>query len=235
MKQAPLVAPRALSGLLLGLALMATSACAPPGGRQVDGAGLALSGVPRLRLARAAPAAVTRSASDPAWSPGGDLVSAGASEVLAPGGDGPEVFVRRGDVFVRRGGRERRLTRGEDRFFGPLLSPEGRLVAVVGLRTGVHVLDADTGRPLAHAGPRTSHPSWTPEARWLVYERVEDDGHALTAGDLEALAPATGGRVPLTETEEAIETDPAVSPDGRRLAFLRDGAVWVADLEEAAP
>ena len=66
------------------------------------------------------------------------------------------------------------LTRGEDRFFDPQLAPDGRSVAFVGLATGVHVVELDSGR-VRHAGPGT-RPTWTPDSRWVIYERTEDDG-----------------------------------------------------------
>ena len=147
---------------------------------------------------------------------------------------GPRLELRRDDVVWVDGAEERWLTHGEDRFCDPVASLDWSQVAVVGLQTGVHVLDTDTGEALAHAGPGTS-PAWHPDGGLLVFERTEDDGYQLTAGDLWALDLDAEQIRPLTATA-AIEQHPAVSPDGTRVAFIRDGAVWVSALgEEVSP
>jgi len=149
------------------------------------------------------------------------------AEVEAPG-----AAVREDDVFVRLDGRDERLTAGEDRFFEAVVSPGGDHVAAVGLTRGIHLFEVDSGLTLyASAG---THPVWTPDGRWLLFERTEDDGHRLTAGELWAVSVQTGDAVRLTYTPGAIEQHPSVSPDGERVAFVRDGAIWVADLPEGA-
>jgi dipeptidyl aminopeptidase/acylaminoacyl peptidase len=149
--------------------------------------------------------------------------------------DHPErapVFVRDDDVWLRGDGDgPRRLTPGSDRFFDPQLSPDGALLAVVGLASGLHVVDVDSGLALYHA-PGGTHPSWSPDGLWLLFERSADDGHALTEGDLWALSIVDGDQIRLTHTPDAIELHPAVSPDGRQLAYVRDGALWVAELQQ---
>lgn len=143
----------------------------------------------------------------------------------------PVAFTDGDDVFLRTPDGVRRLTTGEDRFFEPVPSPDGTLLAFVGLATGVHLLDPATGR-IVHGGPGT-HPSWTPDGSWLLFERVTDDGHDVTDGDLWALHQE--GRLVRLTRGPAIDRHPAVSPDGTRVAFLRDGRVVVADLQEVAP
>ena len=144
----------------------------------------------------------------------------------------PRATLQEEDVFVRIDHEDVRLTAGEDRFFEAIASPSGDKVAAVGLTTGIHLLEVDSGLTVYSAAG--THPSWTPDGRWLLFERTEDDGHQLTGGELWAVAAETGNAVRLTYTPDAIEQHPAVSPDGMRVAFVRDGAIWVADLVEGA-
>ena len=144
---------------------------------------------------------------------------------------GPVFELHRGDIYLGEVADETRLTQGEDKFFDPVISPDGGKVAIVGLATGIHVLDLHSGLALAHAGPGT-HPAWTPDGRWVLFERTGDDGHDRVSGDLWAVRPDTGETVQLTATADAIEVHPSVSPDGQRIAYSRDDAIWVAELVE---
>ncbi len=157
------------------------------------------------------------------WSPASGLVR----EIDAA--PGPVFELYRGDVYLGEVTDETRLTQGEDQFFDPVASPDGARVAVVGLTTGIHVLDLRTGQATAHPGPGT-HPAWTPDGQWVLFERTGDDGHERTSGDLWAVRADTGETVQLTGTADAIEIHPSVSPDGKRVAYIRDDAVWAADL-----
>jgi hypothetical protein len=136
-------------------------------------------------------------------------------------------------IWVRGEVEDIRLSGDEDRFFELLTAPGGGHVAVVGLTTGIHVIEADTGITLAvYTG---THPAWTPAGRHLLFERTTDDGHQLTGGDLWAWSVDSGAATRLTDTPATIETHPSVAPDGRSVAFVRDGSIWVAALDEVAP
>ncbi len=158
----------------------------------------------------------------------------GVIRVVAPNPLEPAIELRDDDLVWVGGGQERWLTHGEDRFFDPVMSPDGTLVAFVGLATGVHVIELDSGLAVAHGGAGT-HPTWTPDGTTVVFERVLDDGHDLVAGDLYALDLGEGAEARQLTGTVAIERYPAVSPDGTRLAYVRDGAVWVSGLGEEVP
>ena len=153
-------------------------------------------------------------------------------EGQASGGSPPreKAFVLDDDLWWREPEGDNRLTWGEDRFFDPQVSPDGQWVAVVGLADGIHLVEVDSGR-IVMLGPGT-HPAWTPDSAWLLFERTEDDGHAILGSEILAHQIESGVTVALTDTPEAIEMHPSVSPDGTSLAFVRDGAIWVGPLVE---
>lgn len=139
------------------------------------------------------------------------------------------VRAHRDDIHLRQPGGDLRLTQGEDRFFDPVLSPDGTRVAFVGVATGIHVLEI-AGGELTHLGPGT-RPSWTPDGRWILFERTRDDGERMTSAQLMVHGIERGETLALTDGSR-LDRHPAVSPDGTRVAFVRDGDLWIADLLE---
>jgi Tol biopolymer transport system component len=145
----------------------------------------------------------------------------------------PCVWAQRDDIWLRADGQERRLTQGEDRFYDPVLSPDGRRVAFSGLITGLHVMELDSGE-LAHLGPGR-WPAWHPRGALLVFERNSDDGHGLTSAELMLWWRGLDRPRVLIAGPDTLDRAPTFSPDGRQLAWLRDGEVWVARVTEVAP
>jgi N-acetylmuramoyl-L-alanine amidase len=136
-------------------------------------------------------------------------------------------------VRVRVDGITRTLRAHDDRFVRAELAPDRRFVVVWGLRTGLtlHRL-ADGARVALGAG---GSPHFDPDGRALVFDRTEDEGHELVAGDV--LLAELGDEVvvrPVT-AGASIERAPSLSridAAGRgRIAFERDGAVVVASIE----
>ena len=64
--------------------------------------------------------------------------------------------------------------------------------------------------------------SWSPDGSSIVYSH---------RGDLYRVAVPAGDSIRLTDTVEA-ETAPSFAPDGHRLAYLRDGNVYLLGLED---
>ena len=133
---------------------------------------------------------------------------------------GDRIYVRTADGVIRVG--------TGDRFFGPVMSPDGRRVAFVGLTTGIHVHDLDTGAT-EHLGAGTA-PAWSPDSGALAFERTEDDGHEIVASDIYVWR---GGEPAAALADpHRIERRPAWSPDGRALAFDDGaGAIYISEVQ----
>lgn len=129
-------------------------------------------------------------------------------------------------------GRFRQVGAG-DRFFAPVVSPDGARVVVQGLATGLWIYERASDR-LVRVGRGTA-PAWSADGQALVFERTEDDGHAIVASDLYLYRVDLARVVRLTATEDRLERRPSLSPDGGRVAFDDDeGGVFVAELDGGA-
>lgn len=131
-------------------------------------------------------------------------------------------------IHVVRDGEDRVVTDGQDRYFLPILSPDGNLLAYSGLETDLHVMDLATGR-VTDLG-KGLHPAWVPDSTGFVYDVTRDDSTQLIAGELWFWSAATGDKRPLTGTGDVIETTPVLSPDGRKVAFEASGTIYVGDV-----
>lgn len=115
-------------------------------------------------------------------------------------------------------------------YFHPRFSPDGMNVLVQESRAdgGRLVLVSMDGRA-RDLGPG-SDGAFTPDGRGVVFTVVSGDGHRTVAADLYHLDLAAGRRTRLTWTPHAAEVEPAVSLDGRFLAFVdaRTGSLCIA-------
>ena len=99
------------------------------------------------------------------------------------------------------------------------LSPDGKKVAFVA-HGQVFAADADKGGDTVRVTrvPGDAYSiAWAPDSRRIVYGAFRDGGEHLYLYDFD-----TGKEVQLT-SGDGEDTSPAFSPDGKTLAFLRDG------------
>ncbi len=167
---------------------------------------------------------------DPALSPDGQrLAFAGADERGNPG------------LWIQAPGQERRRlgtdTSGHAR--GPAWSPDGLRIAFVQFRTrlgeeicDVMLMDVNTGVPrrlTACGNADEFRLTWSPDSRWLLISH--DPGHGA-GWQIARVSVATGERQLLTLPPPGTRGDhsPVLSPDGRRLAFVRIISGAVGDL-----
>ena len=168
--------------------------------------------------------------SDPALSPDGRRV---AFVQRDPG------HAASADIYIRDldAGRTVRVTDhpASDRM--PAWSPDGERFAFVRTTSSscdivIRALRANTDTYIAPCGnPSEPRLTWSADgAALLLAQRLE--AHAQTGSRIARLALDTGVLTPLTEPPLSIVGDdsPAVSPDGRRVAFIRRISGGVADV-----
>jgi TolB protein len=148
-------------------------------------------------------------------------------------------FAMRGDIWTMAadGGRATALTAGPAYHFEPAFSPDGRRVALTMDIDGnleIGLVDANGGgvRRVTNDAAVDVEPTWTPDGNALYYVSARGGSFNIWR------------RVLATDTDERVVRgiQPAVSPDGRQLAFVADvpgrlgsGGLWVMDLPDGTP
>lgn len=139
-------------------------------------------------------------------------------------------------LFGAKGRGQRTLLRGA-RFFDPRLSADGSRVLVSESRPGGgHVWLVRLDGVATDLGPGHG-PTWHPDGRRVIFSMVRHDGSRLLGGDLWQVDTVTRKRARLTRTARFAEVDPAVSPNGRWVAYLdgRSGDLLLARLPGRRP
>lgn len=145
----------------------------------------------------------------------------------------PRVLVRDEKIYFvasQRAGEDKEvLVSGpEDRFSGPILSPDELRVVYRGAETGLYISAVD-GSGAVNVGDGTD-PSWLPDSSGILYDQQVSDGRAIVDADL-WLAMVDGSvRTNLTSTPGIVELYPSVAPDGERMAFSAGGNIYVGKL-----
>ena len=116
--------------------------------------------------------------------------------------------------------------------FNATLSPKGdQIVFQASYGKGLFVCNADGSglRSLGQGGRAT----WTADGKYLVAEKTEDDGHAITKGRLICIDVASSAQSTLLSSDDYIALSPAISPDGKKLAFeeYASGAIYLIDIQ----
>ena len=157
------------------------------------------------------------------------------------------------DSFPRQSARTQRFTLGAPRDL--TVADDGRLVAF--LRSGgpedpvtaLWVLDLPEGTERCVADPRALHADDAdlPDAERARRERARESAAGITAYATDAahrvavaalagqlvVADLRAGTARLLEVPGPV-VDPRVDPTGRRVSWVRDRALWVAELDEPA-
>jgi Tol biopolymer transport system component len=157
------------------------------------------------------------------------------SEHASPEEASSVVYTRDDVVYFRssQARPETKVSSGEDKFFMPLLSPDRKKVAYIGLSSGIHIKNLENGGIVSIGGGTDI--AWTPDAKGIIYTRTVDDGHRIVSSDL-YFADARGGEViNLTMTPDRRESHAAISPAGSGLAYIVDGQVFFSELSYERP
>jgi dipeptidyl aminopeptidase/acylaminoacyl peptidase len=146
---------------------------------------------------------------EPAWSPDGARIvfrglndATGQLVVMNANGSAPTPLTANADINA-----------------APAWSPDGARIAWRHFAggTGISLMGA-AGGGAVQIVPDASRPDWFPDGSRLVFDRSVGD-------EVWSAAPDGSGLVQLADAPGAADAEPAVSPDGRRIAFssFRDG------------
>jgi hypothetical protein len=140
-------------------------------------------------------------------------------------------------AWLREGGRTREIGPEGERVMMPAITGDGRHVVMWGLSEGVLVHRiADDALVRIGAG---GHARVDPSGRWMVLERTEDDGHAVTESDLYVvdLADPTYAIAPLLVDDRSAPRMPSLSRIDEHgegaLAYVEGGALIVRSIRFA--
>ena len=147
--------------------------------------------------------------SDPDFSPDGTKIAYSGSPSIV------EIYEDI-SVMARSGKGKKALTDTDDRNeWGPAFSPDGTKIAFLrdsGSQPDLWVMNADgSGQgKITDDLAFENGLSWSPDGTKIAFEQD---------ADIWTIAPDGSGRRNLTDTPEAVETNPDFSPDGQKLAF----------------
>lgn len=137
------------------------------------------------------------------------------------------VRVHEGLVEIDPGPGVERVGPPGDQYFAPRVSPDGEWVSFEGLSTGLYLHHVARGETV-HLGAG-AHARFDARSRFVVFERVTDDGHEVTSGDL-MIADLAASPPEVTTLLEDTPIDRAPDIAGDTLVFLRDDQAMRATL-----
>ena len=126
-----------------------------------------------------------------------------------------------------------RITSGGWDDITPSPSPNGETIAFASNRGGswdLYLLNLESGgvTQLTNTPEYEGAPTWSPDGLFMAFEVYRDENLDIVVG------PATdplSNPIPLT-TSSTSDHSPAWAPDGRHIAFVSDGDIILADLDE---
>jgi Tol biopolymer transport system component len=116
--------------------------------------------------------------------------------------------------------------------FNPVLSPQNdKIVFQASNGKGLYICNAD-GSDLRSLG-KGERATWMPDGKYIVVMQTEDNGEVLTKGELISIHIASGARNTLLSSDKYIALSPAISPDGKKIAFeeYAGGAIYVMNIQ----
>ncbi|RKX69306.1 hypothetical protein DRP53_08655, partial [candidate division WOR-3 bacterium] len=113
-------------------------------------------------------------------------------------------------------------------YFDPIPSPTGRHIAYSKLSGAIEVYEIETGK--RYDIGKGSHPSWSPDGKYLIYHVIETDNHQLIGSDLYLSSYDGKEKVRLTETPEIFEMDPDFIDQNRIIFRSHRGEIKIGFL-----
>lgn len=97
------------------------------------------------------------------------------------------------------------------------VSPDGKKLAFEIYGGNLFVMNVD-GTELVDLGA-ANNPSWSPDNRYVIANRIVDDGHNITDADIFAFSVDGSEQINLTATTSLIALNPSWAPDGNSIIF----------------
>ncbi|MFA5668692.1 MAG: hypothetical protein WC967_05565 [Balneolaceae bacterium] len=97
------------------------------------------------------------------------------------------------------------------------VSPDGKKLAFEIYGGNLFVMNVD-GTELVDLGP-AYNPSWSPDSRYVVANKIVDDGHNITDADIFAFSVDGSEQINLTATTSLIALNPSWAPNGNSIIF----------------
>jgi len=145
------------------------------------------------------------------------------------------VYIRDRKIFVE--GSDDQTVRvltpfpGKD-YLNARLAPNGQKIVFEVMGGNLFVINTD-GSGLTDLG-LGYRPDWSPDSRYIVFMRTQDDGYTYSKSDLWIASPDGKTHQQLTHTDNELEMDPDWSPDGSKIIYdnLSDGKIYQLTIEE---
>jgi Tol biopolymer transport system component len=119
----------------------------------------------------------------------------------------------------------------EGHYTNPIVSPDGAKVAV--LKKNIMWLFATDGSGLIRSLGEGIANSWSPDGKYILFFKTEDDGHQTLGSDLYITKSDGSKEWQITNTKECFEFWPDWSPNDNRITFsdLKTGTIYIAELK----
>ncbi|MCC6547769.1 PD40 domain-containing protein [Candidatus Sumerlaeota bacterium] len=154
----------------------------------------------------------------------------GTVDSVGPDTRSQQAYAENDTVYVKTtDGGSVPITTSDDKYFNPVVSPDGKSVVYQGLTTGLYMANADGSGEPVYLGSG-NNVVWAPDSSGIVFDVTTDDGHMLTSGDLYFVDADGSTRTNLTPGSDSIDEMPSVSPDGHQVVYQSDGEIYVGEL-----
>lgn len=110
------------------------------------------------------------------------------------------------------------------------VSPDGTKLAFEVYGGNLYVMNVD-GTGLIDLGA-AYRPSWSPDSRYIVANKTEDDGHDITSADILAFDVSGNEVINLTENTPLIAMNPSWAPDDSGILFNdpQTGSIYLLEI-----